>query len=164
MSKLDGGAWSSGPAPLYAPRPPLPYAALAGVRTRRLAAFCVDVVCIAILWVAIVALAIALGFPTMGMTWVALAIALPALLPVIAFFYNGLTMSGWRMGTPGMGIMDLEARLTDGSRVPFLNAAVHAVMLYVSWMFPLVFLVSLFADEKRCLHDILAGIVITRRA
>jgi hypothetical protein len=57
--------------------------------------------------------------------------------------------------------MDLEMRLTDSARVPFLNAA--AVLFYVSTMFPPVFLVSLVSANKRCLHDMLTGVVITRR-
>jgi uncharacterized RDD family membrane protein YckC len=67
------------------------------------------------------------------------------------------------MATPGMQAMDLEVRLTDGRRVPFLNAAVQAVFFYVSWMFPPVFLVSLVSTNKRCLHDMLAGVIVTRR-
>jgi uncharacterized RDD family membrane protein YckC len=89
---------------------------------------------------------------------------LPPLFPFVAFFYNGFTVSGWRMATPGMKAMDLEMRLTDGSRVPFLYGAVHAVFFYVSWMFPPVFLISLFTDDKRCLHDIFSGTIVTRRA
>jgi hypothetical protein len=79
------------------------------------------------------------------------------------FFYNGLTVSGYKMATPGMRVMDLKMRLTDSARVPFLNAAVHAVLFYVSTMFPPVFLVSLLSANKRCLHDMLAGVVVTRR-
>jgi uncharacterized RDD family membrane protein YckC len=37
------------------------------------------------------------------------------------------------------------------------------VLFYLSWMFPPVFLVSLLSNDKRCLHDILAGVIITRR-
>jgi uncharacterized RDD family membrane protein YckC len=81
----------------------------------------------------------------------------------VAFFYNGLTISGYRMATPGIRAMDLEVRLTDGTRVPFLNAAVQAVLFYVSTMFPPVFLVSLVSANKRCLHDMLAGVIVTRR-
>jgi uncharacterized RDD family membrane protein YckC len=81
----------------------------------------------------------------------------------VAFFYNGLTVSGYRMATPGMAAMDLEMRLIEGTRVPFLNAAVHAVLFYVSTMFPPVFLVSLLSPRKRCLHDMIAGVIITRR-
>ena len=89
---------------------------------------------------------------------------LPPLYPFVAFFYNGLTVSGRRMATPGMRAMDLEMRMQDtGARVPFINAAVQAVLFYVSWFFPPIFLVSLVDAEKRCLHDIIAGVVIVRR-
>jgi uncharacterized RDD family membrane protein YckC len=54
---------------------------------------------------------------------------LPPLFPIVAFFYNGLTVSGYKVATPGMRVMDLKMRLTDSARVPFLNAAVHAVLL-----------------------------------
>jgi uncharacterized RDD family membrane protein YckC len=47
--------------------------------------------------------------------------------------------------------------------VPFINAAAQALMFYLSWMLPPVFLVSLADAEKRCLHDILAGVVVVRR-
>jgi len=40
---------------------------------------------------------------------------------------------------------------------------VQAVLYYVSWCFPPIFLVSLVDSEKRCLHDIIAGVVIVRR-
>jgi uncharacterized RDD family membrane protein YckC len=30
-------------------------------------------------------------------------------------------------------------------------------------MFPPVFLVSLMSGNKRCLHDMLAGVIVTRR-
>jgi uncharacterized RDD family membrane protein YckC len=69
-----------------------------------------------------------------------------------------------RMATPGMRAMDLEMRMNEnGARVPFVNAAVQAVLFYVSWCFPPIFLVSLIDAEKRCLHDIIAGVVIVRR-
>ena len=81
----------------------------------------------------------------------------------MAFFYNGLSVSGSRMATLGMRAAGVQMRTNDtGSRVPFLYAAVHAVLFYVSWMFPVVLLVSLVAPDKRCLHDILSGVIFTR--
>jgi uncharacterized RDD family membrane protein YckC len=131
--------------------------ALAGVRTRRVLALCFDLVLVsvlvALLWIVsiILTLGLALFF-------------LPPLFPIVAFFYNGLSVSGPKMATPGMRAMDLEMRMHDtGARVPFVNAAVHAVLFYVSWFFPPIFLVSLVDAEKRCLHDIIAGVVIVRR-
>ena len=131
--------------------------ALASVRTRRIVAVCLDLVIVSILallfWTAsmVLTLGLALFF-------------LPPLWPIVAFFYNGLTVSGAGMATPGMRAMDLEMRMHEnGQRVPFVNAAVHAVLFYVSWFFPPIFLVSLVDAEKRCLHDILAQVVMVRR-
>ena len=131
--------------------------ALSGVRTRRMLAVCFDFVivsvAVALLWVALVVM-------TLGLAW----FFLPPLYPIVAFFYNGLTVSGRKMATPGMRAMNLEMRLHDtGARVPFVNAAVQAVLFYVSWFFPPIFLVSLVDSEKRCLHDIIADVVLVRR-
>ncbi|HKH81748.1 MAG TPA: RDD family protein [Methylovirgula sp.] len=131
-------------------------AALAGVRTRRILALGLDFIIVSILSFVIW---LGLLISTLGLS----LFFVPPLFPLVAFFYNGFTVSGWRMATPGMSAMDLEMRCMDGSRVSFLNAAVHAVLFYVSWMFPPVFLVSLLSNDKRCLHDILAGVIVTRR-
>jgi uncharacterized RDD family membrane protein YckC len=134
----------------------LPANALAAVRTRRIAAFVFDLIFVSVLCFA---LYVALAFMTFGLS----LIVLPPLFPIVAFFYNGLTISGAGMATPGMRAMDLEMRLMDGRRVLFLNAAVHAVLFYVSTMFLPVFLVSLLSANKRCLHDMIAGVVVIRR-
>ena len=131
--------------------------ALAGVRTRRVLAVCVDFVLVSLLVAALWIVSIVLTF---GLA----LFFLPPLFPFVAFFYNGLTVSGRNMATPGMRALDLEMRMSNsGARVPFINAAVQAVLFYVSWCFPPVFLVSLVDAEKRCLHDIIAGVVVVRR-
>lgn len=135
----------------------LPPAALTGVRSRRIMAVILDLILVGLLSSV---LFFVLGLATFGLLW----FVLPPLFPIIAFFYNGLTISGWRMATLGMKAMDLEMRLSSGARVPFLSAAVHAVLFYVSWMFPPILLVSLLDGKKRCLHDMLADVVVTRRA
>jgi uncharacterized RDD family membrane protein YckC len=136
--------------------PQLPAEALASVRTRRIVALVFDLILVSILSFS---LWLALAVLTFGLS----LLILPPLFPAVAFFYNGLTVSGYRMATPGMRAMDLEMRSTDGTRVPFLNAAVHAVLFYVCTMFPPLFLVSLVSANKRCLHDMLAGVIIIRR-
>jgi uncharacterized RDD family membrane protein YckC len=150
--RLGGQAWNS--AIPYAPR--LPVAALSGVRSRRIFAVLLDLIIVSLLSCGIW---LGLGFLSLGLLW----FVLPPLFPIVAFFYNGLTISGRGRGTPGMRAMDLEVRMTSGAPVPFLNAAAHAVLFYVSWMFPPILLISLFSPEKRCLHDMLAGLVVTRR-
>lgn len=131
--------------------------ALAGVRTRRMLAFCIDFFLVSIVagvvWTALLILTLGLSL-----------FLLPPIFPLVAFFYNGLTVSGYRMATPGMRAMDLQMRMVEtGARVPFINAAAHALLFYLSWMAPPIFLVSLVDAEKRCLHDMLAGVIFVRR-
>src|SRR3984893_11699224 len=150
-SGFDGPAF-----PVVAPAH-LPAGALAGVRTRRIVALFFDLIFVSIL-------SFSLWFALTVLTFGLSLFILPPLFPIVAFFYNGLTISGSRMATPGMRAMDLEMRMQDtGARVPFINAAVQAVLFYVSWFFLPILLVSLVDGEKRCLHDIIAGVVVVRR-
>lgn len=149
------GFWRTLSQPIFVPVQ-LPPEALSSVRARRILALCVDFLAVSVLSFAIWLLLLVL---TLGLS----LLLLPPLFPLVAFFYNGLSVSGPNMATPGMQMMDLEMRTTDGSRVPFLNAAVHAVFFYISWMFPAILLISLLTSDKRCLHDILAGVIVVRR-
>ncbi|HLW92832.1 MAG TPA: RDD family protein [Roseiarcus sp.] len=140
-----------------APRPALQADSFVGVRTRRVIAICLDLIVVSVvatlLWLALLILTFGLSL-----------LFLPPIFPLVAFFYNGLTVSGWRLATPGMRAMDLEMRMYDtGAPVPFINAAAQALFFYVSWCLPIVFLVTLVDREKRFLHDILAGVVVIRR-
>ncbi len=139
----------------------LPARALDGVRTRRMFAVGFDLIFISLIVGILFIVLSVLGIVTFGLTW----LLIPPLFPAVALFYNGLTISGWRHGTPGMRLMDLEMRLMDGGPTPFLNAAAHAVLFYISWtvLSPVVLVVSLLSRNKRCLHDMLAGVVVTRR-
>ena len=146
-------------APVSVPlgRGGLPVGALNGVRSRRIVAVGLDLVVVTFL-------AFALWTALLVLTFGLSLLILPPLFPIVAFFYNGLNVSGARMATPGMRAADLEMRTAaSGDRVPFLMAAIHAVLFYVSWMFPPVFLVSLVTADKRCLHDILSGVIFVRR-
>jgi uncharacterized RDD family membrane protein YckC len=139
------------------PAPTIRADSLAGVRTRRILAFCIDLFLVSILamilWTALLVLTLGLSL-----------FLLPPIYPLVAFFYNGLTVSGYRMATPGMRLMDLEMRMYDnGARVPFINAAAHALFFYLSWMLPPIFLAALIDGEKRCVHDMLAGVIFLRR-
>ncbi len=140
----------------YALPPVLPREALAGVRTRRILALGVDLIIVGIL-------AFALWFILLIATFGLSLFILPPLFPFVAFFYNGLSVSGVQRGTIGMRMMDIEMQLVGGGRVPFIIAAIHAVLFYCSWMFPPILLVSLFTHDKRCLHDILSGVIVIRR-
>jgi uncharacterized RDD family membrane protein YckC len=144
------------PTGAYALPPILPREAFAGVRTRRILAVCIDLIIVGILAFVIWSV---LTIATFGLA----LFVLPPLFPFVAFFYNGFSVSGRHRGTIGMRMMDIEMQLVGGGRVPFIIAAIHAVLFYFSWMFPPVFLVSLFTHDKRCLHDIFSGVIVLRR-
>jgi uncharacterized RDD family membrane protein YckC len=144
------------PTGAYALPPILPREAFAGVRTRRILAVCIDLIIVGILAFVIWSV---LTIATFGLA----LFVLPPLFPFVAFFYNGFSVSGRHRGTIGMRMMDVEMQLAGGGRVPFIIAAIHAVLFYFSWMFPPVFLVSLFTHDKRCLHDIFSGVIVLRR-
>ncbi len=155
MTEFDRYGRTSHPLDAFAAAA-LPAPAFSGVRTRRLVAFSLDFVLVSLvallLWTGLFVVSLGLA-----------AFILPPLWPFVAFFYNGTTVAGPRMGTPGMRLLDLEMRAADGAPVSFVMAGVHAVLLYASWLFPPVFLVALIMPDKRCLHDIVAGVVVVRR-
>jgi uncharacterized RDD family membrane protein YckC len=155
MSYRDGLGDGLQPRPVGVARR-IPPAALEGVRTRRIMAVALDFMLVSVLSALLFFGLLLLSF---GMT----VFLLPPIFPLVAFFYNGLTVSGWRRATPGMRFMDLEARTMEGLPVPFINAAVHAVLFYVTTLAPPLLLVSFITSDKRCLHDILADVIVLRR-
>ncbi len=132
---------------------------VAGVRTRRMIAVCFDLCVIGIFAAAAYFVLLLAGIVTLGLAW----LLFPFVIPAVGLLYNGITISGHNRATWGMGLADLEVRqFHDGSSVGFLQAALHAVLFYISWTFPFVFLVSLITQDKRCLHDIFSGVVVIR--
>ncbi len=64
-----------------------------------------------------------------------------------------------------MRMFGVEMRMSTARPAPFVVAAVHAVFFYVSvsMLTPLVLLFGLFRDDRRLLHDLLAGLIAVRR-
>ncbi len=132
-----------------------------GVLGSRLFAFLIDVVAVGVLWGIATMIVLTMGLLTFGLAW----LLLPALWPIVALFYNGLTVSGPRRGTWGMRVAGIQLVQTDGGRVPFVTAAAHAVLFYVSVsvLTPLVLLIGMVRNDRRLLHDLLVGTVAVRR-
>jgi len=131
--------------------------AFTGVRTRRLFAWVIDAVIVGVLTAVIWSV---LLIATLGLSW----FLLPPLFPILAVLYHGLTVSGSGRGTVGMRTFDLAVVLYEsGGRAPFINAAAQAILFYISWFLPLLFVVTLVDSEKRYLHDILSSLVVVRR-
>jgi uncharacterized RDD family membrane protein YckC len=122
-----------------------------GVLARRVVAFVIDFVIIAVP-VALAAMFIfAFGIVTLGLGFALYWLLSPATV-IWALVYFGVTLGGPRSATIGMRIVDLEMRTWYGAPAYFVLGAVHAVAF--------VLLVAFFNERRRLLHDIMLGTVI----
>lgn len=131
-----------------------------GVRTRRIFAFLIDYLIVALLLIPFAILVLLLGLLTFGLGWSLFAI----LGPAVALVYVWSTLGGPNQATSGMRMMGIRLDRLDGRPVDGLLAVVHSVLFWAGnvVLTPLILLVSLFADRKRTLHDLLLGTVVTR--
>ena len=134
--------------------------ALDGVRTRRIFAFLIDYLIVGLLLVPFGILVFFLGLLTFGLAWGLFGV----LAPLVAIIYIWNTLGGPNQATTGMRAMGIRLDRLDGRRIDGLTAVVHSILFWAGNVIlsPLVLLVTLFADRKRTLHDLLLGTVVTR--
>jgi uncharacterized RDD family membrane protein YckC len=132
-----------------------------GVPTRRVFAFLIDVVVLAVPVILGYLLIAVFGLITLGLGWALFWLAWPATV-VWAVVYYGASIGGPHSATLGMRVMDLELRTWYGATGYFVLGAMHAVLFWVSISFltPLILLVGLFNGRRRLLHDIVLGTVV----
>jgi uncharacterized RDD family membrane protein YckC len=134
----------------------------AGVLERRVVAFLIDAIVIAVPLAAFAVLIVLFGFVTLGASWLLFFIYGPICV-IWALLYYGMTLGSPASATVGMRAMDLEMRTWYGAPCYFVLGAVHAVGFWlsvVSFLTPFVLLVGLFNSRKRLLHDIVLGTVV----
>jgi len=159
----SGGAWRSGGAN-YQPHAfdPLSQQELfRGVLTRRVFAFLIDLVVLAIPVILAYVFIAVFGLITLGLGWLLFWLVWPASV-IWAVIYYGASLGGPHSATVGMRVMDLELRTWYGAPSYFVLGAIHAVLFWVSISFltPLVLLIGLFNGRRRLLHDIVLGTVV----
>lgn len=132
----------------------------AGVIRKRSVAFIVDAIIILVL-TAIAGVAVfVLGILTLGLAWLLFGLVFPA----VGLGYNALTIGGPNSATIGQRMMGLEVPMWFGGKVSPLIAAFHALLFWFSLVvFCPVLLWAFFDPRKRCLHDILAGVLVINR-
>ena len=136
-----------------------------GVLSRRVVAFMIDFLVIAVPVVLAAMFIFAFGIVTLGLGF-ALYWLLPPATVVWAIVYFGVTLGGTRSATIGMRAMDLEMRTWYGAPAYFVLGAVHAIGFWftVSFFTPFILLVAFFNQRRRLLHDILLGTVVINNA
>jgi uncharacterized RDD family membrane protein YckC len=132
-----------------------------GVLARRVMAFVIDLVIIAVplllAWICI----FIFGLITLGLGWALFWMFSPASI-IWALFYYGLTLGSPASATIGMRAMELEMRTWYGAPAYFVLGAVHPIVFWVSVSFlsPFILLVGFFNSRRRLLHDMLVGVVL----
>jgi uncharacterized RDD family membrane protein YckC len=132
-----------------------------GVLARRVVAFLIDFMVIAVPLVLAAMFIFVFGIVTLGLGW-ALYWLLPPASVIWALVYFGLTLGGPRSATIGMRVMDLEMRTWYGAPAYFVLGAVHAIAFWfsISAFTPFILLVCFFNERRRLLHDIALGTVV----
>ena len=136
-----------------------------GVVARRIVAFLIDFLILSIPVVFVSMFIFVAGIVTFGLGFLLYGLLWPGIV-IWAIVYYGLTLGGAASATIGMRMMDIEMRTWYGSPAYFVLGGVHAVVFWltVSMITPLILIVSLFNERRRCLHDFLVGTVIINNA
>jgi uncharacterized RDD family membrane protein YckC len=131
-----------------------------GVIRKRILAFIVDAIIILVLTAVAYVVVALLGIITLGLAWLLFGLVFPA----VGLGYNALTVGGPNSATVGQRMMGLEVRMWFGGKVTPLVAAFHALLFWFSLVvFCPILLWAFFDPRKRCLHDILAGVLVLNR-
>ncbi|WP_189427141.1 RDD family protein [Devosia pacifica] len=133
-----------------------------GVLTRRVVAYLIDLVPIALLTVVFGFVSLILGFFTFGLAWLGLIVVVP--LALIAYYT--FTLGSPQRATWGMRMMDLVLTPTRGTRLDGAMAFLHALIFYVTfWIsWPISLLFALFTPRRQMIHDLLTGTLMLRRS
>lgn len=157
-----GGAWrSDGGVQPHAFDLVLQPELFRGVLTRRVFAFLIDFVVLAVPVILGYLFIAVFGVITLGLGWMLFWLAWPATV-IWAVVYYGASLGGPYSATLGMRVMDLELRTWYGAPGYFVLGAMHAVLFWISISFltPLILLVGLSNGRRRLLHDIVLGTVV----
>ncbi|WP_413203518.1 RDD family protein [Rhodospirillum sp. A1_3_36] len=132
-----------------------------GLLFKRVVAFGIDIICVGGLFIPALIILFMMTALSLGLLWFLIGPAL-GILPIA---YHTLTVSGPASATIGQRVMGMRVLSENGSPPTFWQALVNAMAFYIlggatGW---LVVLVALFNDQRRCVHDFLAGTVVVNR-
>jgi uncharacterized RDD family membrane protein YckC len=132
----------------------------AGVPLRRVWAWLIDVVLIAMICAALWGVLFVFGVLTLG-----LGFPLLALVPAVPFAYHLLFLAGPTSATPGQALLGLTVRRNDDfGRPSVAQALVSTIGFYATLALGVIWLgIALLTARRRTLHDIVSGLVVVRR-
>ncbi|MEO6394811.1 MAG: RDD family protein [Devosia sp.] len=133
-----------------------------GVLLRRVLAYCIDLVMLAIVGSIIGLVGLILGFFTFGLAW----LALPVIIPLAILAYYALTLGSPMRATIGMAAMDIVLTPTNGAPLDGWRVLIHPIVFWVTvWVaWPVSLAFALFTPRQQMVHDYVAGTLMLRRS
>jgi uncharacterized RDD family membrane protein YckC len=132
---------------------------------RRIAGYAIDWVCfLPFVFVAVVIVGLAGGFPEEGPASDAATLTFLGLCFAFAWLYESLQIASRRQATWGMRAVGIFRTDLHGGRLSFARAsAVYGYRLLSYVLYGLGFISQPFTKRRQTLHDLLAGTVVLRR-
>ncbi len=124
---------------------------------RRVLAWLIDVLIVAVVLVVLHLFLAVLGLVTFGLGW-----TLYVLMPAVPFFYTAGFVASAAAATPGMRLVGIRVMENTRMSRPTPAEAVVWTLLYIASMtvFAPILLVALFTRDHQTLHDILTGLAV----
>lgn len=146
----------------HLPDPETAPALFDNVLGRRVSAYIIDLVLLALIAAAVMAVSAVAGFLTFGLAWM----LIPVSMVVAIVLYYAATLGSPRRATVGMQTMDLVLTHTRNTPlngwVAFLHPLLFWATFWISW--PVSLVMPLLTPRRQMLHDLVLGTLIVRRS
>lgn len=145
----------------YLPDPKTNPELFESVLLRRIMAFIVDSIIIAVIMLFVTLIIFITGIATFGVTW----LTLPLVLPFSILLYYASTLGSNRRASVGMQMFDLVLTPTKGLPLDGWRVLIHPIVFWLTiWVFAPLLFIGLFTARRQLLHDLLTSTMMIRRS
>lgn len=133
-----------------------------GVLQRRVIAFFIDTVILAVIATVILLVGAIAGIFTLGLAW----LSLPFVIPLAILGYYAMTLGSPMRATVGMSMMDIVLVPARGYPLDGWKILIHPLVFWITvWVaWPVSLFVALFTPRQQMVQDLVTGTLMLRRS
>jgi uncharacterized RDD family membrane protein YckC len=133
-----------------------------GVLQRRVIAFFIDTVILAVIATVILLVGAIAGIFTLGLAW----LSLPFVIPLAILGYYAMTLGSPMRATVGMSMMDIVLVPARGYPLDRWKILIHPLVFWITvWVaWPVSLFVALFTPRQQMVQDLVTGTLMLRRS
>lgn len=133
-----------------------------GVLQRRVIAFVIDTVILAVIATVILLVGAIAGIFTLGLAW----LSLPFVIPLAILGYYAMTLGSPMRATVGMSMMDIVLVPARGYPLDGWKILIHPLVFWITvWVaWPVSLFVALFTPRQQMVQDLVTGTLMLRRS